>query len=248
MKKILILVIITTQYLFAFKNQSQKDSIVYKTDELIIKQLSEHIFLHTSFLQTQDYGNVPCNGMIVINKNEAVIFDSPSTDKSSEELVKFLKNDLKTTIKALIPTHFHEDCVGGLEIFNQYNIPSYASTKTITFLDKKGRKFSKPIKSFDRKLTLKVGGEKVYAEYFGEGHTSDNVIGNFPKDKAIFGGCLIKEVGATKGYLGDANVNSWSETVMKIKQNYPSTKIVIPGHGENGGTELFDYTITLFKQ
>lgn len=62
-----------------------------------------------------------------------------------------------------------------------------------------------------------------------------------------FGGCLIKELQATKGYLGDANVGECSGTVEKVKQHYPHVKIVIPGHGEIGGMDLLDYTIKLFK-
>lgn len=31
----------------------------------------------------------------------------------------------------------------------------------------------------------------------------------------MFGGCLIKELDAGKGYLGDANVADWSSTVEK---------------------------------
>jgi metallo-beta-lactamase class B len=41
--------------------------------------------------------------------------------------------------------------------------------------------------------------------------------------------------------------NAWSETVSRLKQQYADARIVIPGHGKSGGTELFDYTINLFK-
>ena len=58
---------------------------------------------------------------------------------------------------------------------------------------------------------------------------------------------MIKEVGAPKGFLGDANIKEWPATVEKIKQQYPNAKIVIPGHGKQGGSELFDYTIKLFE-
>ena len=58
---------------------------------------------------------------------------------------------------------------------------------------------------------------------------------------------MIKEIEATKGYLGDANVGDWSNTVLKIKKQYPNLKIVIPGHGAIGGSELLDYTIQLFQ-
>jgi metallo-beta-lactamase class B len=47
--------------------------------------------------------------------------------------------------------------------------------------------------------------------------------------------------------LGDANIAQWSNTVERIKEQYPNIKIVIPGHGAIGGKDLLDYTIQLFK-
>jgi metallo-beta-lactamase class B len=37
----------------------------------------------------------------------------------------------------------------------------------------------------------------------------------------MFGECLIKELKASKGYLGDANIANWSNTVEKVKIEYP---------------------------
>ncbi|WP_296311290.1 subclass B1 metallo-beta-lactamase [Winogradskyella sp. UBA3174] len=221
--------------------------IIYQTENLIIKKLSNHIYEHISYLNTDDFGKVACNGMLVINENEGVLFDTPTDKKSSIELINFVTKELKCKIIALIPTHFHNDCVGGLAEFEEHNIPTYASKQTIELLKENGQKFSQPIKDFTDSLTLDIGNKKVYADYFGEGHTKDNIVGYFPNDKAVFGGCLIKEVGASKGYLADANINEWSKTVVKVKQKYPNAKIVIPGHGKWGNTELFDYTIKLFE-
>lgn len=229
------------------KTQSADGLTIYQTENLIIKKLSIHIYQHISFLTTDDFGKVECNGMLVINENKGIVFDTPTDNNSSLELINFVTNELKSEIIALIPTHFHEDCVGGIQKFEEYNIQAYATNQTIELLKKNGQNFSKPIKNFDNSLALNIGNKKVFAEYFGEGHTKDNIIGYFPEDKAVFGGCLIKTVGASKGYLGDANTNKWSETVQKIKLKYPDTEIVIPGHGESGGMELFDYTIELFE-
>lgn len=220
--------------------------IVYKTDNLIVHRLSDHIYQHISFLNTNDFGRVACNGMLVVNENEAIIFDTPTDDGSSQELINYVSKKLNCKIKAVVPTHFHGDCVGGLETFLKYNFSAYASNKTIELLRVKGKEFSRPFNGFADSLTLSIGSKKAYVEYFGEGHTKDNVIAYFPQDNTIFGGCLIKEVGATKGNLEDANVMAWSSTVRKIKQKYPTAKIVIPGHGIAGGTELLDYTVKLF--
>ena len=222
-------------------------SIVYQTENLIVNKLSNHIYEHISYLQTDDFGKVACNGMLVMNENKGIVFDTPTNDKSSLELINFVTNVLKSEIIGLIPTHFHNDCIGGIMEFENHNIQTYVSKKTMELLKENGQEFSKPIKNFDNSLTLDVGNKKVYAEYFGEGHTKDNVVGYFPEDNAVFGGCLIKEIDASKGYLGDANIKEWSTTVEKVKLKYPNAKIVIPGHGKWGGIELFDYTIKLFE-
>lgn len=233
------------------QEKQQADSIdnliVYQTETLIIKRLSDHTYKHISFLNTDDFGKVACNGMLAINENEAILFDTPTNNNSSLELIDFITKELKSELLAVIPTHFHNDCVGGIEVFEKNNTPIYVSKLTVELLKSNGQHFSRPINEFDDNLHLKIGNKNIYAKYFGEGHTTDNIIGYFPEDNTIFGGCLIKEVGASKGYLGDANTNKWSETVRKIKLKYPEAQIIIPGHGKSGGIELLDYTIELFK-
>lgn len=218
----------------------------FKTDDLVLQKVSDHAYTHLTYLQTQSFGKVPCNGLIVFDGGEAIIFDTPVDDATSEKVIRWVEDSLKCKVKAVIATHFHEDCVGGLKAFHAHGIPSYATNKTIAF--DKERKFPVPQKGFDGRLDLKVGKKKVLAAFYGEGHTRDNIIGYFPDEKVMFGGCLIKEVDATKGNLADANVQAWPATVTKIKQQYPDVKVVIPGHGKIGDTALLDYTIKLFSQ
>jgi len=227
------------------KRETFEPTVVYKSKELIVTQIAENSFIHTSFKQTNDFGNVPCNGLIVKNNSEVIIFDTPTSDKNALELIKWIEETLACKINAIIPTHFHDDCLGGLKAFEENNIPSYAHFKTIELA--KENNYVSPKNSFKDSLYLKVGNENCIAKHFGEGHTKDNIVGYFPSDNIMFGGCLIKELGANKGYLGDSNVLEWSNTVEKIKKEYPNIKIVVPGHGSYGTQKLLDYTIKLFE-
>ncbi len=227
------------------KKMNFKPKEIYKTNDLIITQISENAFTHISYIQTNDFGNVPCNGLIVRDNNEVIVFDTPTNNKTAEELINWTEETLNCKINAIIPTHFHDDCLGGLKAFNDNNIPSYAYFKTIELA--KENKYEIPKNSFDKSIILKVGNKNVSVNFFGQGHTIDNVVGYFPGDNIIFGGCLIKELKAGKGYLGDANVSEWSNTVEKVKMAYPNVKTIIPGHGKYGDKKLLDYTIKLFK-
>jgi len=219
--------------------------VIYHSDDLIITQISTNVFEHTSFLKTDDFGKVACNGMIVRSGHEVIIFDTPTDDKCSDELIKWVSDTLHCKINAVIPTHFHTDCLGGLKAFHEKGIPSYSYFKTIELA--KEHHLVAPENGFTDSLILKVGNQKVIAKFFGEGHTRDNIVGYFPAEDVMFGGCLIKEMGASKGFLGDANVAEWSSTVEKVKKAYPKVKIVVPGHGATGNENLLDYTITLFE-
>ncbi|HCZ35648.1 MAG TPA: subclass B1 metallo-beta-lactamase [Cytophagales bacterium] len=223
-----------------------KPQEVYRSKHLIIIQIARNSFQHISFLQTNDFGNVPCNGLVVKSGNEAIVFDTPTNDSGSIELIKWISESIHCKVKAIIPTHFHNDCLGGLKEFKKALVPSFANQETINLAVL--NKFEAPQNAFKDSLKLSMGNELVEVRFFGEGHTKDNVVGYFPSDRIMFGGCLIKELNANKGYLGDANVLDWSATVRKIRGFYPDVQFVVPGHGDFGGKDLLDYTINLFEQ
>lgn len=228
------------------ENSPFEPRIVYESDHLTITQISENSYMHTSFLQTESFGKVPCNGMIVSDSKEVAVFDTPTEDTGSEELIHWVKSTLGSQIIAVVPTHFHEDCLGGLKSFHRQGIPSYSFSKTLEFAKEKG--FEIPQNGFQDSVLLKVGLQPVVAKFMGEGHTKDNIVGYFSKDNILFGGCLIKELEASKGNLEDANVLDWSNTVRRIKQAYPKLALVIPGHGKTGDGRLLEYTINLFSE
>lgn len=219
--------------------------VPYHSATLAIQQVSPRVYQHISFLKTNSFGRVACNGIIVVDEGEAIVFDTPATDSSTIELLHYIEHELKATVKAVVPTHFHADCLAGLTEFHHRNIPSYALKSTIALAAVTNA--TVPQHGFEQRLALRVGQQEVIAHFLGEGHTKDNIVAYFPAEQVLFGGCLIKELGAGKGYLEDANVSAWPQTVAKLKQTYPKTRVLIPGHGQAGGLELSDYTMQLFK-
>lgn len=235
--------------LFLFQNCIFQKEISngLESELLQIKPLSENVFVHISYLETNDFGKVACNGMIFFDKKEAIVFDTPVDDEASKKLINWIEKEQKKKIKAVVVTHFHNDCLGGLQEFHDSNIKSYANQKTIQLV-KQNQETVFPQNGFKDQMELQIGQQDVLVKFFGEGHTKDNVIAYIPSEKAMFGGCLLKTLNAGKGYLGDANVAEWSNTVQKIKAEIPNLDIVVPGHGKSGGSELLDYTIQLFEE
>lgn len=225
--------------------KSQKTDVVYKSETLKIISISENSFVHVSYLQTNDFGKVACNGMIYLKNNEAVVFDTPTDAQVSKELLHWMTEEKKALIKAVVINHFHVDCLASLTTFHKAKIPSYANKETIALAKNDG--VIVPQIGFELQHELEVGGEQIINRHFGEAHTKDNIISYIPSEELIFGGCQVKSLNASKGNLEDSNTDSWSNTVQNIKDHYPNLKVVVPGHGSFGSTELLDYTIELFK-
>lgn len=221
---------------------------LFNSPDLKVVKISDHVYQHISYLNTQDFGKVECNGMVVTDGGEAVIFDTPTNDAGSDTLIHFVKKILNSDVIAIIPTHFHADCVGGIAAFTSKKIPVHASDLTIQFLRDKDNKYVSEFIPFQDSLLIKAGRENIIAYFPGQGHTRDNVVGYFPAEKIMFGGCLIKEAGAQKGNLEDANTEEWTTSVNRLKNKFPDVKTVIPGHGKTGSAELLDYTADLFRK
>lgn len=218
---------------------------IYKSETLVIQEITDNVYKHVSFLDTESWGKVPCNGMIYVVNGEAIVFDTTPDDSSSLELINIIEEKLKAKVKYLVINHFHNDCLGGVNAFVMHNVKIICHEKTKELALKDNIDFDAI--TFKDEYIIEIGEQKIINSYFGEGHTSDNIVSYLPKEKALFGGCLIKEVGAGKGNLADANVNAWSFTVKKIKLKFPEIIYVIPGHGIHGGSELLDFTMKMFE-
>ncbi|MFY0650864.1 MAG: subclass B1 metallo-beta-lactamase [Cyclobacteriaceae bacterium] len=229
--------------LFGFKSQ---DSFLYQSEDLFIEKLTEKVFIHKSYLQTESFGKVGCNGMVYFNGSEAIVFDTPIDDKASLELIEYLEKQLKLTVIGVVVTHFHEDCLGGLQAFHQKGIPSYANKLTLKLAKDAG--YNIPQNGFTKKLELTVSDEKVVNAFLGAGHTRDNIVSYIPSEAVLFGGCLLKCIGAKEGYLGDAVASKWPKTMEKIEQQFPEIKHIVPGHGPSGDIGLLKYTAELFTK
>ncbi len=223
-----------------------QDSLLYKSPTLVVERIAPGTYLHRSYLTTREYGKVACNGVIFTDGPAAVVFDTPPDTASSRELLDVLQQELRLTVTAVVPTHFHVDCLGGLAEFHRRGIPSYASQATIDLA--RSHEFSVPQNAFDQQLTLPVGALSVDIRFPGPGHSSDNCVAYFPTDRVLFGGCLIKAAGAKKGNLEDADVKSWATTCSQLMELYPTAQRVVPGHGRVGDLSLVDYTRRLFTK
>lgn len=227
-------------------SSSGEESPLYRSESLEIYTVSEGVYRHVSFLQTKEFGKVPCNGLVVVDGGEALILDTPTDGTASLELIEFVEQNLNAQIRKVVPTHFHVDCLGGLAAFHERSIPSTASKMTIGLARLSGKEL--PQEAFEEKTRVEVGAVEVIVAFAGAGHTKDNVVAFVRQRNVLFGGCLVKSMGAAKGNLADADLEAWPKSIDTVRRMFPDVEVVVPGHGLPGGAELLEYTKTLFTE
>ncbi len=227
-------------------NACANPALQLESPHLQIKPLGPHTYQHTSFLNSSSYGKVPCNGLIVAKSGEAVVMDTPLNDSLSNVLIDWIDENLEAKVVAVVPTHFHIDCTAGIAAFHQRSIPSYSNALTCALMLENDSNAACAQQLFQDSIRIKVGSTEVLLWFPGAGHTSDNVVGWVADDQVLFGGCLVKAIGAGKGNLNDARVSEWSASILRVKNRFPKAKVVLPGHGKSGDQELLDYTYRLF--
>ena len=227
--------------LFSFSQKEIKIS-----DDIFLIQISENAYIHKTFVTLEKYGRISSNGLLYTNEKEGFLFDTPFFEDQTILLLDWIRDSLKIELKGVIANHFHEDCLGGLGVVHERDIPSYGSKLT--------RKLAKadsmivPQKKLRKNHQLKLGEKIIICSYHGPAHTKDNIVTWVPDEKILFGGCMLKSLKSGKGNLADAVVEEWDDTIQNVKNSYPDLKIAIPGHGKHGGMDLLDYTIEMFQE
>jgi metallo-beta-lactamase class B len=121
---------------------------------------------------------------------------------------------------------------------------SHALDKTIALA--KERNLSIPQYMFAGELKLRCRKTPVIVTHLGAGHTIDNVVVWIPRRHVLFAGRLIKPLSATSlGNAPSGDLRAYPVTLQAVRKAYPKAEVVVPGHGDSGGLDLIDHTLTL---
>jgi glyoxylase-like metal-dependent hydrolase (beta-lactamase superfamily II) len=224
--------------------QETPDNIVRLGKDLHVQRLRTGFWVHVS----QDTLSVPANGMIARTKEGLLLVDTTWSDDLAERLISWAEQNLADRVVKAVVTHSHADRTGGLAALKKRNIPVVALDLTIATLK---AQTGKPVPE----LLMAATPGKVYTDpsgfevfYPGPGHAKDNLVVWFPKQRFLFGGCLVRgESAQDLGNVADADLESWPKAIARVKERYGSAMVVVPGHGAVGGPAALTHTEELLR-
>jgi metallo-beta-lactamase class B len=239
MKQIILILALGLTSLSGFSQI--KNSTIKISNDLELIKISDNAYIHVSYTDLPEYGRTSANGLIFINNTKAFLFDTPWNDSLTMVLVTWLKDNLGLRVTGFVPNHWHEDCMGGLAYLQNQSIPSYANQKTIDLASSKN--LPVPEYGFPDSLQLHMGDKEIDCYFLGAAHSLDNIVIWIPSDKILFPGCMVKSLNSQNlGNTADGDISSYPTTIDNIIKKFKTAEIVIPGHGQAGGTDLLWHT------
>jgi len=242
MKKLIVLTLL--HILFLFPVYSQEKTKISEDIELI--KLTANTFLSVSYGEIRGYGRVASNELIFTNNKEAILFNTPINDSLTKTLLTWLSDKMGLKVTAFVANHWHDDCIGGLNYLHVRNIKSYANKLTIDIARAQGK--AVPQNGFSDSLKLRLGDKEILCYYMGAAHSTDNIVVWIPSEKLLFPGCMCKSIDSQSlGNTADGDLKEYPKTIEKVISKFGSAKIIVPGHGAPGGSELLGHTLSLVK-
>ena len=229
-------------FLTSFSNASCQPP----NQKLVISHLTGEFYVYTTY---GSYKNepVPSNSMYMVTTNGVVLFDTPWDSTQFQPLLDSIKIKHHKKVVMCISTHFHEDRTAGLEFYRRKGIKTYTTKQTDELSKIRNEKRAEFLIYKDSIFTM--GQHKFQTYYGGQGHSPDNIVIWFDKEKILYGGCLVKSTEAEDlGNLSDANVKAWATTIENIQQKFISPNFIIPGHLDWHSNESLTHTLLLIQQ
>jgi metallo-beta-lactamase class B len=217
-----------------------------QTEKLKITKLRENFYIFTTY---NLYKGVPVssNGMYLLTDTGAVLFDTPWDSTQFQPLLDSIEKRHQKKVVLCIATHGHEDRTGGLEFFNEKGIKTFTSYQTDEISKTRHEKRAKF--HFRQDTTFRIANHTFQTFYPGEGHTKDNIVLWFEKEKILYGGCFIKSTEAKDlGNISEANIKAWPGSLNAVKQKFIDPAYIITGHQDWTSTRSISHTLDLLKE
>lgn len=213
---------------------------------LEIKRLTGNFYIYTTY-KNFDGKLFPSNSMYLVTDSGAVMFDTPWDSTQFQPLLDSIWKRHGKKVVMSFSTHFHDDRTAGISFLRNQGVRTYTSYQTWQLCASNNIPQSTFV--FMKDTTFSVGGYTFSTLYPGPGHAPDNIVVWFPSEHIVYGGCLVKSTeNHDLGYIGDADLKAWPESIKKVIKQCPHPAYVIPGHFSWTNKNSLQHTLKLLKK
>lgn len=244
MKIMLLIMLITTS---AAEAAEPVYPVQQLSPQLQVQQLAPKLWLHRTEQKLSNGKIFTSNGLLLQTDTGIWLLDTAWGYYPTVDLLHWIDVVLQQPVVQAIATHGHDDRVGGAAALAQRGIPLQVTQQTMQSAEVS----IQPMLRVSANLAVGERYQQGPIEWFypGAAHTKDNIVLYLPEYQLLFGGCAVKAPRFPGlGNIADADVQEWPHSLIRIQQAYPNLKVLIPGHGDIGDSQLLDYSLQLLKK
>jgi cyclase len=218
------------------------------------------VYFHEGDLGRKGHCN---NGWIIFD--DFVLVVDGNFPSGAQEVIPKIKTTTSKPIRFVFNTHHHGDHAYGNQIWLENGATPVAHVgvleemkkyETGYFESKPGRwedtaknrkdvaatKLKPPTLLFHKEMIFEDGAHRVELLHFGVAHTHGDGFAWLPKERVLFTGDAC--VNGPYNFMGDGDSGEWVKTLEAARKLEP--RIICPGHGAMGGSEILDNQIAFF--
>jgi metallo-beta-lactamase class B len=209
---------------------------------------------------SEDYYYVKENSVVYVGDSYVTVIGATWTPRTAGLLADEIAKITPKPIGEVIDTNHDLDRAGGNAYFKSIGARIVSITMTRDLLEQEGERSVEltrrafpdypkidivlPDKVFAGDFSLQEGN--IRGLYLGPSHKPDDIFVYFPKEKVLYGGCVLKE---RLGNMEGADLVEYPKTLRKLKQlNLDITTIVAGHYSPVHGPELIDQYLQLLAQ
>lgn len=223
-----------------------RDAEIHLADDVSVRRIAPGLWMHVTSDTIGGGAVYPANGMLLETDSGGILVDTGWNDRQAEVLLRWARG-IGQPVRLAIVTHAHRDRNGGVGAVRRAGVPVRGHRLTGELSLREGVAGVDSLAGLDLRPVLAGTGAEVY--FPGAGHAPDNVVVYFPRQRVLYGGCLVKaDTATTVGNVADADVPGWPAAVARVRDRYPAARQVVPGHGAVSGPAALSVTERVIRE
>ncbi len=169
---------------------------------------------------------------VLLVTSEGVIATDPIDAEAAEWLLEQIDERFGVPVKYVVYSHDHADHISGGEVFRAAGALVVAHENAKRDIIDENHPTAVPDITFDRQLTIELGGKVVELQYVGRNHSDNSLVMHFPEERTVFAVDFIPVKSMPFRNLPDWYIPDWVDSLRAVEQM--DFDILAPGHGPLG--------------
>lgn len=211
-----------------------------------LAKIGDNVYSYADIKKSSPKNSFGANAGIIVDRDGIVVVDTLISSKEARRFIRDIRKVSDKPVKYVVNTHYHLDHAFGNADFrrlgsiiishsddymsmanNNENALKNAKDYGLTESDMEGTKIVLPALTFNDRMEIYLGNQKIELIHSGVSHTEGSIMVYLPDKKILFAGDILFT--GYHPFIADGNIEEWVKVLDYIMTM--DVEKIIPGHG-----------------